>query len=339
MAVGTAVLMATTAELLLAWDRQRARSQQTEIGMSEIGGCRRRAGYRLAGTPPTNQGGSVQAVMGTSVHAAVEEAFRAMQAAGQIPADDLIEFEVRFAGILGHLDRYETATATVYDTKTTNQRWLDHIKLHGADQPHIWQVMLYAAALIHSGRPVRRVVVDYLARDSGDDHQVEMPFDPIHVRDALAWLDNVRSVEVDMLNRDYAPDTAFCLHCPFLATCWGDAIPNRDPLSALYVDDPDARRWARQLADARAVIKQAEALEKEAKGALDALRPNVSGKSDPLDVGLDAWALQWTVGPTRRLDSDAVRAEYAEAGARPPEKETTTVRLAFVPKPTKEEAS
>jgi hypothetical protein len=165
----------TTAELLLEWDQRRPRSMQRTIGMSEVGGCRRRAGYRLAGTEPTNQSGSVQAVMGTAVHSAVEQIHREMQAAGLIPADDLVEHEVRFAGVLGHLDRYIAADAELRDTKTTSDRWLQHIRVHGASRDHLWQTHLYGAALVAEGKPVRRIVIDYLARDTGADHQVTVP--------------------------------------------------------------------------------------------------------------------------------------------------------------------
>lgn len=327
--------MTTTGELLLAWDRTRARSQQTEIGMSEIGGCRRRVGYRLAGTPPSNSGSSVQAVMGTAVHSAVEQVFREMQARGEIPADDLIEHEVRFAGILGHLDRYDSVLYRVHDTKTTTQRWLDHIVLHGPDKPHLWQINLYAAALIQSGHKVREVVIDYLARDTGNDHQVVRPFDPQQVREALAWLDSVRAVEVDMLNRDYAPDTAFCQHCPFRQPCWGNAVPDRDERSVLYVERPDAARWARQLLQGRKLIADGKELESEAKGALDAIRPNTTGKSDPVDVGLPDVNLQWTVSTSYRIDTTAVRAEYDKVGAKPPTSPSTSVKLGFVAKAAK----
>lgn len=322
----------TTAQLLLAWDQRRARSRQTEIGMSEIGGCRRRVGYRLAGAEPTNSSGSVQAVMGTAIHSAVENVYREMQAAGILPADDLVEHEVRFAGILGHLDRYDSVRGRAHDTKSTTQRRLDHIKLHGPDQQHLWQIHLYGAALIQSGRPVREVVIDYIARDTGDDYQVVAKFDPQHVRDALAWLENVRALPVEMLNRDYAPDSAFCGNCPFRDLCWDGATTGRDPRSVLFTDDPNAARWARQLREARAIIADAEKLEKEAKGALDALRPNDSGKSDPVDVGLPDVALQWTVSTTTRVDVDAVRREYEQAGAKPPTKTSTTTKLKFVAK-------
>src|SRR6476646_9461433 len=105
----------TTAELLLEWDARRPRSKQEEIGMSDLGGCRRRAGYRLLGVKPTNTSSSVQAVMGTSIHAAVQAILSELARPG-----DLVEEEVRFAGVLGHIDRYEAAEARLIDVKTTS---------------------------------------------------------------------------------------------------------------------------------------------------------------------------------------------------------------------------
>lgn len=320
----------TTAQLLLEWDARRARSQQAEIGMSEVGGCQRRAGYRLAGTTPTNRGSSVQAVMGTAVHAAVEQVFREMQEAGLIPADDLVEFEVRFAGVLGHLDRYEARTQRIRDTKTTSDRWLQHIKIYGASEQHLWQTHLYAAAVMQTGRRVREIIIDYLARDTGDDHQEIVPFDTKHVRDAMRWLENIRTTPLEMLNRDYEPDSSFCGNCPFFKTCWGGAVPNRDLRSVLLVEDPDKEKWARQLFEARAAKKIAEALEAEAKGALDGLRPVTEGTSDLIDVGFEH-LLRWTVTTPKRLDTEAVKREYAKAGAKPPYKDSKpTVKLEFV---------
>jgi CRISPR/Cas system-associated exonuclease Cas4 (RecB family) len=319
----------TTADLLLLWDQRRPRSQQAELGMSELGGCRRRVGYRLAGTPPSNAGGSVQAVMGTAIHAAVETVFRELQADGVLPAEDLIEHQVSFAGILGHVDRYEPGTATVEDTKTTSARWLEHIKVHGPDRSHRWQVASYAAALIHEGRRVRRVVINYLARDTGEEWRWEAPFDPAVVREALAWLAEVRATELEMLPRDYLPDSAFCAHCPFAVTCWDGAVEGRAKGSVLYVEDPDAAKWAQELWDAREAKKEAEEKEARAKAALDALRPNDIGTA-VVDVG---WRmpLQWQVITSNRLDAKAVRAEYKKTGAEPPMTSSTSVKLAFAP--------
>jgi hypothetical protein len=321
----------TTAELLLEGDKRRPRSKQQELGMSEVGGCRRRAGYRLAGVAPTNPGGSVQAVMGTAVHDAVERVFREMQKAGLLPAGDLVEHEVRFAGVLGHLDRYDSIRQRVKDTKTTSQRWLDHIILYGADLNHTWQGHLYGAALNQAGHPVREIVIDYLARDTGKDHQVVIPFDLKHVRDALAWLKTVRETPLEYLARDYEPESSFCGHCPFFTRCWDGGTPNRDPRSVLLVDQADAAKWAEQLWDARQTIKAAKKLEAEAKGALDGLRPNTFDTAE-VDVGWER-NLKWTVTVSRPLDGDQVRKEYAATGSRPPVKETTKVELRFAAKP------
>lgn len=325
-------MTATTAELLLEWDQRRPRSQQAEIGMSEIGGCRRRAGYRMAGTAPTNASGSVQAVMGTAVHAAVESVHREMQAAGLIPAEDLVEHEVRFAGVLGHLDRYIAEDAELRDTKTTSDRWLQHIKVHGADRAHIWQTHLYGAALVAQGHPVRRIVIDYLARDTGNDHQESFAFNPGIVAEALDWLQTIRETPLDYLARDYAPESAFCEHCPFRDECWSGGVAGRDERSVLYVQHPDAAKWAEQLWTARETIAAAKKLEDEAKGALDALRPIDSRGSQVVDVGYRL-PLKWTVTEPQRLDTDAVKAEYAKTGAKPPMKTggKPTIKLEFAP--------
>ena len=320
----TAVAERTTADLLLEWDRSRPRSQQRELGWSEIGGCRRRAGYRLAGTEPTNPGGSVQAVLGTAIHDAVQQ--RLNETAGP---DDLVEYEVRFAGIVGHLDRYEAATGYLVDVKTTSSRWLEHIKVHGPDRSHLWQINGYAAALIREGRQVRRVVLDYIARDTGELYRWTSTPDPMKVRDALDWLKSVRSVPVDMLNRDYEPDGPFCKHCPFYEVCWDGATPGRDPRSVLYVEDPDARKWAHQLLDARRIIADAKKLEAEAKGALDAIRVD---DGTVVDVGLgDGNGLLWETTTSHRLDTAAVKDEYRRAGATPPTREQTSTKLKVAP--------
>lgn len=314
----------TTADLLLAWDHTRPRSQQREFGMSELGGCRRRAGYRLAGTEPTNPGASVQAVMGTAIHDAVARVLGALADPG-----DLVEHEVTFAGILGHIDRWEAATGDLVDVKTTSSRWLEHIKVHGPGQSHLWQISVYAAALIAEGHRVGRLVIDYLARDTGQEYRWTAPFDPQHVRDALAWVAVVRGTDLDMLPRDYAPDSAFCAHCPFRDACWEGSTPGRDPRSVLYVQDPDGPGWAAKLWQARRDQADAKAREAEAKGALDALRPDDPGQI--VDVGWEK-ALRWTTTWPERLDTAAVRAEYRKTGTTPPMKgaEKPTIRLDFV---------
>lgn len=323
----------TTSDLLLAWDRTRPRTRQRQFGMSELGGCRRRAGYRLAGTEPSNPGGSVQAVMGTAIHDVIARVLGEVAEPG-----DLAEHEVTFAGILGHLDRYEAATCTVRDVKTTHSHRLGKLRVDGPSRNDVWQVSGYGAGLVSQGYTVRRVGIDYIARDTGDEWRWEAPFDPQHVRDALEWVRQVRDTPLEMLNRDQDPDGPFCRGCPFFDTCWEGHVPGRDKRSVLFVEDPDAAGWAAKLDKARADKADAEAREKEARGALDAIRPNDKGTSGPVDVGYDK-GLEWAYSHPKRLDSDQVYADYEAVGAEPPTKYGKTLTVRFVALPAGEVAA
>lgn len=262
--------MTTTSGLLLLADQQRPRTQQRGIGMSDLGSCRKRTGYKLAGTDPVNPVGSVQAVMGSAIHDMVASILNAIAKPG-----DLVEHAVEFAGIPGHVDRYEAETQTCADTKTTSARWMEHVKLHGPDHPHVWQVSAYAAALTRQGYPVKRIQIDYLARDTGEEWVWAKPFNPRDVRDALAWLKAVRDADLDMLPRDHDPESVFCRGCPFGGLdggiCWEGHVPGRDMRSVLYVEDPDAGKWAQQLWDARNGVKPLKTAEAQARGALTAV--------------------------------------------------------------------
>lgn len=292
--------MPTTSELLLLADQQRARSRQRELGMSEVGGCRRRAGYKLAGTEPVNRVGSVTAVMGTAIHEAVAAGMRLVAGEG-----DLIEREVRFAGLLGHLDRYESDTCTVVDVKTTSAHWCEHVKVHGPSQQQRWQVSLYGAALLLQGTAVKRLRIDYLVRDSGAEYSVGWPFAASDVRDAVDWLTQVRDTPLSMLPRDYAPDSAWCRGCPFGGedggVCWRGHVPARDPRSVLLAEGQDAADAAQELFEVRQDMKKLREREEHLRGVLDGLRPEADAV---VKVGSryvrwsrtrgDSWSLRFT---------------------------------------------
>jgi hypothetical protein len=312
----------TSAELLLAWDRKRTAQRKLGLSMSAVGGCRRRAGYLLAETPPVNPSGSVQSAMGSAAHDKIAEAARDL-----FPAD-LVEQPVEFAGIPGTLDRYDAELHELIDTKTTSSRWLDHVKLHGIDQSWRWQTAGYAAALIAQGLPVRSIRLDVIARDTGEEWTTRRPFDSLEVEHALVWVAEVEATPLEALPRDYAPDSAFCRGCPFLQTCWEGGIPDRDPRTVLYLEDPDAAAWARKLWDARQAKMEAAAAETEAKAALDAIRG-----PDRQPVAIDGYdkALRWREQTTWRIDTKAVEADYQATGAKVPRKPATSVVLEFVP--------
>lgn len=262
--------MTTTSALLLLADQERPRSKQREMGMSDLGSCRRRVGYKLANTDPVNAVGSVQAVMGSAIHDMVSGILGKVAKPG-----DLVEHEVVFAGIKGHVDRYEAETQTVVDTKTTSSRWMEHVKLHGPEHSQVWQVSGYAAGLTKAGYPVKHIQLDFLARDTGEEWVWSKPFDPADVRAALSWLKLVRETPLDMLPRDYMPDSSFCRGCPFGGldggVCWEGHVPGLALGTAIYSEHPDAGFWAEELWAARDAQKEPKKAEGRAKEALRAV--------------------------------------------------------------------
>jgi hypothetical protein len=296
--------------------------------MSDLGGCRRATGYRLAGYPAGEPKGSIQAIMGTATHDAVTVVLKDMRERGEIPASSVIDELVMFGGVRGHPDLY--VDPIVRDVKTLGYgAQLDKYRADGPPLRHRWQAHTYGAALRLTGHRVTTVQLDYIVRDSGDTWLFEEPFSVDLVRDAFDWLRDVRETELDFLPRDYRPDSIVCKSCPFHQLCWGDAVPDRDELSVLYVEDPDGLKWQSKLKDARRRLADAKADEEEAKGALDALRPNSKGRGEVAIEGADQH-LRWTISPTGRMDMDEVRADYARGGIKPPLKEGETVKLSLV---------
>jgi PD-(D/E)XK nuclease superfamily len=278
--------MPTTTDMLLAWDQQRVRSQQIEIGWSEIGGCRRRAGYRLAETIPDNPGSSIQAVMGT----AIDEATNTIAAKLGL----LAQQEITFLGITGHFDRVEpildeagqpTGDYEVVDVKTAkDDRWLEHLEIYGPPEQHKMQVNGYGAALLVAGWRITHCRIDYIARDTGREWSWRRPYSPTIVKQAVEWLKLVRDTDVDMLPRDFEPDSNWCRHCPFLNRCWGGKIVNRDPRSVIHVEDPDTAKWAAELKALRVKVKELQARDKHLAGILDAVRPDDPTNGDKREL-------------------------------------------------------
>ena len=327
----------TTTELLLEWNSQRPRSRQAEIGISSLGQCRRRAGYYLAGQEK-GRGGSIQAVLGTAIHELAAVAMREAWKNGRFSHSPWIEHEVRFAGVLGHLDlcvlQYEGG-AVLRDIKTVGRvQQLDRVKVLGPPRHDLWQVNVYAAGMIVAGVDIGRVEIDYIARDSGETWLFRDEFRVEHVRDAMAWLANVRETPLEYLARDFRPGSPQCESCPFSGPCWEGHVDGRDPLSVLYVDEPDAAKWVTQLEDARRRRREAEDDEKRAKGALDALRPNLSGTADVHVPGADDIDIRFTVSRGRELpDVEQIRADYARGGGRMPVTVgEPSVRVTIVPR-------
>lgn len=308
----------TLRQLLLAYDSQRPRSLQREMGMSQLGGCRRQTGYKLGDYPadPDFEENGVQAVLGTGAHE-----LAAKGAALLIPEAQAETLEVYFGGLRGHVDLYHDGVIRDWKTKGYTLQ-LEAIRQNGPPQRERYQVHVYAAGAILGGLEVHTVELDYLARDSGEEYLFSEPFDPAVVGEAMAWLGTVRKTPVGFLERDYRPDSAVCKSCPYFRQCW-NAERGTDDRRALFVDNPDAAHWASKLEAARAMRKRAEEDEADAKGALDALR-TISRPGEKEDIAVPGLAkvIRISMGKGKTsLDGAQIAQDYKRAGARPP---TTT---------------
>lgn len=277
----------STRALLLLGDQLRARERGGELTMSGVGGCRKRAGFQIHGYEPDNPTNSVQAAIGSAVHQVVSEAVAALNRPG-----DLTEISVSYAGLVGHIDRFEAKDARLVDVKTTSTYFLESIQVHGIPESHRFQTALYAAGLESTGVKVRTIRLDYLVRDTGQEWQFERHFNIREVRDALEWVKFVREFPFVSLPRDYEPESAICQGCPFFNQCWEGYVPDRDKRSVMLAEGADVIALAEELFQLRRRAKKDKDREGELKGILDGLRPDTPG----VVVKAGLRHIKWTAG-------------------------------------------
>jgi len=180
-------------EVLRAKDASRARSKQTQVGPSELGGCRRKVWYRLNDQPETNENElKLAAIMGTAIHATIEEAIRTVDPKGE---KYWVETAVEYSGMKAHIDLFIPESGDVVDWKTVKKQNLSYFP----STQQRWQVQVYGYLLDKSGKgKVRTVNLVAIARD-GDERDVVVhsePYDPSIAEEALNWLSAVKESEV-----------------------------------------------------------------------------------------------------------------------------------------------
>ena len=174
-------------------DAGRARSKQTQIGPSELGGCRRKVWYRLNDQPETNDNEmKLAAIMGTAIHSAIEEAITVVDPKSE---KYWVETSVEYNGMKAHIDLYIPETGDVIDWKTVKVKNLSYFP----SLQQRWQVQVYGYLLDKSGKGNPRTVnLVAIARD-GDERDVKVhsePYDPKMAEEALNWLAAIKESAV-----------------------------------------------------------------------------------------------------------------------------------------------
>lgn len=170
-------------------DAGRARSKQTQVGPSELGGCRRKVWYRLNDQPETNDNElKLSAIMGTAIHAEIEKAITIADPKGE---KYWVETSVEYNGMKAHIDLFIPETGDVIDWKTVKVKNLSYFP----SLQQRWQVQVYGYLLDKSGKGTPRTVnLVAIARD-GDERDVKVhsePYDPKLAEDALNWLSAIK---------------------------------------------------------------------------------------------------------------------------------------------------
>jgi CRISPR/Cas system-associated exonuclease Cas4 (RecB family) len=273
-------------ELLLhvlhAQDASRDRSLQTEVGPSEIGGCKRKVWYRLNAQPHTNDNQSkLAAIMGTAIHAAIEEAIGALDPEGK---EYLVETEVAFGDMKAHVDLFVPSTGAVIDWKTSKIKNLGYFP----SNQQRWQVQLYGYLLSKNGYEVKTVNLVAIARDGAEkDIKVHTePYDETMAHAALLWLENVKS---STTLPEPEKDASFCKdYCQYYDATeqmgCGGLKKERIVLSEVVIEDVEVDKHALHYLQLDSKIKE---LEKER----ETLKESLLGSTGTTASGIE---ISWT---------------------------------------------
>lgn len=283
---------------LTTYDADRKRSQQTEVGVSQIGGCRRQVWHQLQRTPKENNTLKLPALMGTAIHKMIENAFT--QTIKNEWKDYWLEEEFEKDGIKGHIDMYIPAIGAVIDWKTTKLRNLDYFP----SKQQRWQVQLYGWLIKYAGASDPKTVTLVAIPRDGDERNIKIhteEYNEAIALEAMEWYREVQNMTEPPAPERYAAQ--FCQHyCPYFGQACGGK--GKEKWEITITDNQTVKAVKRYL-DVSDDIKE---LEKE-KDALKAFLENTEGvTSDGIKV---AWSQ--TAG-RKMLDEEQVAQFYERYG-------------------------
>ena len=277
------------------YDKTRERSQQKQIGVSQLGGCRRQVWFQLNDTEKTNDTLKLPALMGTGIHKMIEEAL--LLDVKQNWSEYQIEVEVEYDGLKGHIDLYIPEIGAVIDWKTTKVKNLDYFP----SKQQRWQVHTYAYLLEKNGHNPKTVTLVAIPRD-GDERQIKVHTEEYSediAVEAWAWYK-------DLLARTDMPEperyaAQFCkFYCPYYGeNCGGKG----KEIAETTITDNEIVKKVKRYVEVSDEIKSLETEKDGIKAALE----NING------VTPDGVKVAWSqVAGRSSVDEEAVKAVMGE---------------------------
>jgi hypothetical protein len=304
-------------EVLRAKDATRSRSVQTQVGPSELGGCRRKVWYRLNSQVETNDNElKLAAIMGTAIHATIEEALALADPTGE---KYVVESEVEYNGMKAHIDLWIPETGAVVDWKTSKIKNLSYFP----SKQQRWQVQTYGYLLEKSGLGNPKTVnLVAIARD-GDERDVKIhseAYDPAIGEEALAWLEEIKKSSIAP---DPEKDASYCkFYCKYYDSsgelgCVGIKKELTKP-SDIFIDDPEVD------SNALLFLQLGEQID-ELTDKRDSLRTTFEGVIGRTASGVE---LSWTtVAGRQSIDEKEVEKLLGFIPKKEPGKESTRLNI------------
>ena len=290
-------------KVITGQSKSSARSLQTSIGPSEIGGCRRKVFMKLNDWRPTNEDTlKLASIMGTAIHTYIQEAFQKQDPFGE---RYLLEESMEAEDIKGHIDMFDIENGEVIDWKTTKKSNLSYFP----SRQQRWQVQVYGWLLEQNNYEVKNVTLVAIPRD-GDERDIVYhtePYDKEIAAEALKWLETIKESSV---MPPAEKDVAFCkLYCQYYEPTGVFGCPSRPKAQAegAIIDDPEVSSAAK---DYLQIISEINELEK----TKDSLRARLEGTSGITPEGIKvSWS---TMAGRKMVDEDKVKELLGEVPVR-----------------------
>ena len=289
--------------ILHAKDNSRARSKQTQVGPSELGGCRRKVWYRLNAQPETNENElKLAAIMGTAIHSAIESA---INHADPKHEKYVVEQEVEYGNMKAHIDLWIPETGDVVDWKTVKKSNLSYFP----STQQRWQVQVYGYLLDKSGKgKPTNVNLVAIARD-GDERDIKVhsePYDPSIAEEALNWLAAIKeTTEAPEPERDESYCKFYCKYYDPSGElgCIGLKKKDGQTPNDNLIADPDADKAA-------LLYLQLDSQIKELENQQASIKDQLAGLSGQTTSGI---SITWTsVAGRKSVDTDALSKQGIE---------------------------
>ena len=294
-------------EILHAKENSRARSNQVQIGPSELGGCRRKVYYRLHDQHQTNENEmKLAAIMGTAIHSAIEQAIEKADPTGK---KYVVEQEVEWGDMKAHIDLWIPETGDVVDWKTVKKNNLSYFP----STQQRWQVQVYGYLLDKSGKGKPfNVNLVAIPRD-GDERDIKVhsePYDPAIAEEALAWLAEVKqATEAPAPERDENYCKFYCKYYDASGDIGCVGLKKKEAgVTDVVIADPDVDKAALLYLQLGEQIKDLESKQ-------EALKESLAGISGTTYSGV---SVHWTqvlgrkTVDTKALEDAGIEIPYKE---------------------------